>query len=475
MARRPQGGGIAGINAAQRWLQQHGRVSERALAETFARDFDSRWRYNEDEGYWLQWVGTHWAKKQTPEFLDAIGKFAAIFADAFARIQQITNAEALKLQSQRTVGALERICRSLPSFLARAGLFDADPFLLGTPGGTVDLRTGNMKPASPDDYITVLTPITPAPPGTPLGPRFLKFIHDITGNDEDFIKTLQMWFGISATGTSRDQRILFLYGPGGNGKGVLLRTVSGLLGEHAVNAPRDLLMVEKYSKHTTHMIDVLKARMAIATEVDDDATWDVALVKDLTGGDSVSVQKMRHDPFRLIASCYITISGNKKPALKGIDEAVRRRFLVATFKLKVEAKDVIADLEKEFIREEGPAILRWIIDGSVARERDGKLHVAEVISSDTADYFAEENVLQDFIDTYLVTIKNGAKEGDRVKTSECYQRWKEYCKQSGRAAGAQNSFTTAMVAAGVEYHRMNDGRYFINVNMKVLTSLQGII
>ena len=472
MARAPQQGGVV---AARAWLRQHGRISERALAETFAKDFDSRWRYNEDEGYWLQWVGTHWAKRQTPEFLDAIGKFAATFGDAFRRIEQISHAEALKLQSQRTVVALEKVCRALPSFLARAGLFDADPYLLGTPGGTVDLRTGDMKLASPDDYITVLTPITPAPPGTPLGPRFLKFLHDITGNDEDFIKTLQMWFGISATGTSKDQRILFLYGPGGNGKGVLLRTVSGLLGDHAVNAPDDLLMLEKYSQHKTHLIDVLKARMAIATEVDDDATWDVALIKNVTGGDAMSVNKMRQDPFRIIACCYITISGNKKPALKGIDEAVRRRFLVATFNLKIAPEDVIADLEKLFIREEGPAILRWIIDGAVAREKAGKLHVAAVISSDTADYFAEENVLQDFIDTYLVTVKNGAKEGDRVKTSECYQRWKEYCKQAGRAAGAQNSFTTAMVAAGVEYHRMNDGRYFLNVNMRVLTSLQGII
>ena len=56
MARAPQG---MGVTAARQWLQQHGRVSERALAETFAKDYDARWRYNEDEGYWLQWVGTH--------------------------------------------------------------------------------------------------------------------------------------------------------------------------------------------------------------------------------------------------------------------------------------------------------------------------------------------------------------------------------------------------------------------------------
>ena len=466
MARAPQPGGMAGVREARRWLQQHGRVSERPLAETFAKDFDSRWRWNEDEGYWLQWVGTHWARKQTPQFMDAIGKFAAIFADAFRRIDAITHAEAVKLQSQRTVSALEKICRSLPSFFANSVMFDADPFLLGTPGGTVDLRTGMMTPPNPDDYITVLTPVTPAPPGTPM-PRFLQFLRDITGNDEDFILTLQHWMGISAQGTSRDQRILFLYGPGGNGKGVLLRTVAGLLGRHAVNAPNDMLMMEKYSGHTTHLIDVLRSRMAMATEVDDDATWDVALIKKITGGDPMSVNRMRQDPFEILACCTITISGNKKPALKGIDDAVKRRFLVATFKLKLEEGQVIVDLEKEFIREEGPAILRWIIDGAVAREQAGRLHVARVILDDTKDYFEEENVLQDFIQTHLEIEKDGVNSGLREKTANVFNAWRDYCSRSGRKAGAQNTFTSEMVAAGIEYKRANDGRYFLNVRLKI--------
>lgn len=467
MARRPAATQNIGVAAARAWLRDHGQVSERALAETFAKDFDSRWRWNDDEGYWLQWVGTHWARKQTPEFLEAVSKFASMFARAFRGMGELQHAEAVRLQSQRTASALERMCRSLPSFLARSGLFDGDPFQLGTPGGTVDLRTGMMTPANPGDYITLLTPITPAPAGTPLGPKFAKFLRDITGGDEDFIKMLRQWFGMSATGTSRDQRILFLYGPGGNGKGVLLRTVAGCLGDHAVNAPRDMLMMQKYSQHATHLVDVLKARMAIATEVDDDATWDTALVKDITGGDALSVNRMRQDPFRVVACCYVTISGNKKPALKGIDDAVRRRFLVATFKLKVEEGDVIPDLEKLFLSEEGPAILRWIIDGSVEREDEGRLFVAKAVSEDTADYFAEENVLEDFMETYLSASPAGADPVWKVKTSDVYAVWKDFCARNGRPCGARNTFTTAMQAAGVKYQRMNDGRYFLNVHLRL--------
>ena len=221
-------------------------------------------------------TGTHWARRQTLEFLEALGFFVAELVQVFRRLDAITHSEAVKLKRQTTVAALEKICRGMPSFLAHSGLFDADPFLLGTPGGTIDLRTGAMQPAVPDDYITVLTTVTPAPPGTPLGPLFRQFLHDITSGDTDLQKTLQQWFGISAQGTSRDQLMMFIYGPGGNGKGVLLRTIAGLLGDHAVNAPRDMLTTKKYSQHTTHLVDVLNARMAIATEVDDDTTWDMS-------------------------------------------------------------------------------------------------------------------------------------------------------------------------------------------------------
>jgi putative DNA primase/helicase len=441
---------------ARSFFRRHGgQANERSVAEMFAVPFNWCWRYNVDEHMWLEWLDSHWGRNRTLEFCEKLGHWTSKFANRL--LGPISLATATKLQQQRTVAAIEKICRGLPVFLARNCLFDADPFLLGTPSGTVDLRTGEMRAADPADHITVLTTVAPAPPGTPC-PRWQAFLDEVTANDKDLQRTLQQWFGISASGTSRDQKILFLYGPGGNGKGVLLRTIAGLLGEHAVNAPRDLLMVQKNAQHPTALVDVVKARMVMATEIPEDAVWDVALVKDLTGGDLVPVRRMRQDFYRATARCSITISGNRKPTLRDIDEAVRRRFLVATFGLKVEK--VIVDLEKQFIREEGPAILRWIIDGAVDRERSGRLHVAEVITADTEDYFAEENLLRDFIDTYLQPAPD-----EKVRTAEVYSRWRDYCTRSGRTPGARNTFTTAMQAAGVAYRRANDGRYFIDVRL----------
>jgi len=449
------------------WVRKYTAVSETTLALTFAEHNGDKWRYNADDGTWLEWVGNHWARSHTPELLDALRNFLMVFALAFRAAQRISASEAVKLQSQRTIAAVERLCRSLPPFLARAASFDQDAFALGTPAGTVDLRTGDIRKSDPADMITVVTPVAPAPKGTPLGPRFKKFLCDITGGDADFQLTLQQLAGIGAEGTSRDQKIVFIYGDGGNGKGVFLRTLRGCLGDHAVNAPGDLLMLEKSSRHGTHKVDVINARLAICTEVDEDTTWDIALVKELTGGDPISVNRMHKDPFRITARCLLVISGNKKPALKGIDNAVKRRFIVMTFKLTVEEKDVIVDLEKQFIAEEGPAILRWMIDGAVKREAEGRLHIAKAIREDTMDYLAEENVLQDFVDTCLEVQPAGSDPEWRVKTAEVYMVWRDYCARFGRPSGAQNSFTTAIQACGVRYHRTNSGRYFVNTRMRI--------
>ena len=458
-----------GVNQLHTWIRKHQRASEAALAMTFAQQEGDWWRYNTDEGVWLQWVKTHWARRQTPELFDTLKEFLVRFTNALQKVAIITHTEALKLQSQRAISAIERICRSLPSFLMRSSAFDADPFLLGTPDGTIDLRTGETWEPDPADHITVLATARAAPCGTP-APRWSKFLDDITEGDKDLQKTLQQWAGISASGTSRDQRIMFIYGQGGNGKGVFLRTISGLLGLHAVNAPRDLLMVQRNSQHPTALVDVINARMAMATEVDEDATWDTALVKDLTGGDLIAARRMRQDFFHAEAHCSITISGNRKPTLKGVDEAVKRRFLVTTFKLKVAPDQVIPDLEKVFIREEGPAILRWIIDGAVAREREGRLHVAGVIAEDTADYFAEENVLEDFIGKYFERADDGIDEHNQnfwVPTSDAFLAWRAYCGQIGRAPGARNQFTTAMKNASIGYKRTENGRFFTRIRMLV--------
>jgi len=110
-----------GVSQLQAWAKQHGgKVSEAALAQTLARpDFQGEgWRFNADTSKWLQWVGTHWARDQTPEFLDTVRNFVVAFTTALNKAQIITASEAARWQSQRAIAAVEKLCRNLPQIFA---------------------------------------------------------------------------------------------------------------------------------------------------------------------------------------------------------------------------------------------------------------------------------------------------------------------------------------------------------------------
>ena len=99
----------------------------------------------------------------------------------------------------------------------------------------MDLRTGEMHPARPEDMITKLTAVEPAPPGTPC-PLWSKFLAEASGSDPELVTFLQRFCGYALTGSTAEQVLLFVFGPGKNGKSVFVNTISRVLGEHATIA-----------------------------------------------------------------------------------------------------------------------------------------------------------------------------------------------------------------------------------------------
>ena len=114
--------------------------------------------------------------------------------------------------------------------------WDADPWLLGTPGGTVDLQTGELRESRQDDGITKITSVAPLNEACP---RWLRFLVETTGNDGELIRFLQQWCGYSLTGITREHALVFVYGPGGNGKSVFLNVVTNILQSYATTAAMD--------------------------------------------------------------------------------------------------------------------------------------------------------------------------------------------------------------------------------------------
>ena len=267
-------------------------------------------------------------------------------------------------------------------------LWDPDHYLLGTPDGTVDLRTGKMRAPSPDDFITKITETTPADSAD--CPMWLKFLREATAKDDELITYLQRFCGYLLTGDTREHALLFVYGPGGNGKTVFLNTVSAILGDYAQVAAMETFTSSPTDRHPTDLAMLRGARLVCATETEEGRAWAESRIKQLTGGDPISARFMRQDFFTYTPTFKLVFIGNHKPALRNVDDAARRRFNIVPFIHKPPTPD--QQLEHKLCAE-WPAILRWMIDGCLAWQRDGLVRPKIVIEA-TEEYFTEQDIIR---------------------------------------------------------------------------------
>ena len=160
--------------------------TEDALALSFTRRYHRDWRYVAAWGRWLVWDGRRWRAEDTLAASDLI-RHVCRHASVNANNPKI----AAKLAASSTVGGVERLARADRRHAATTEEWDADPWLLNTPGGVVDLKTGRQRPHDRADRVTK---ITTAPPGGDC-PNWRRFLDKVTGGDQDLQAYLQRMVG----------------------------------------------------------------------------------------------------------------------------------------------------------------------------------------------------------------------------------------------------------------------------------------
>jgi putative DNA primase/helicase len=352
-------------------------LSEDGVARSFAIFYSDVLRYCHSTGAWFEWTGSYWRKNE-------VG-LAPHYVRLLARDMSKGNKKANSVRKKSFAAGVETFARNDPVFARTIEAWDKDPFLLGTPDGVVDLRSGKLRPADPADGITKLTSVAPAAQAN--CPLWLKFLDESTGGDAELIRLLQQLCGYSLTGDTREHALFFIYGGGGNGKSVFLNTVSHIMLDYATMAAMDTFTASRSDKHPTDLAMLRGARLVTASETEEGKAWAEARIKSLTGGDTISARFMRQDFFSFKPQFKLCIIGNHKPVLQNVDEAARRRFNIVPFTRKPAKPD--RELESKLLGE-APAILRWMIDGCLDWQRNGLVRPASVTEA-TAAYFDEQD------------------------------------------------------------------------------------
>lgn len=260
--------------------------SDEALALRFSERHADDLRYVAAWGRWLRWDGTCW---RFDDSLHAFDLARRICREAAAECNQPKVAVAIA--SAKTVAAVERLAKADRRHAATVDQWDADPLLLNTPAGVVDLRNGRMRPHRAADYLTKITGI--APDALCPTPNWTKFLNRVLSSDTELTAYMQRLIGYALTGLTREHVLAFLYGTGANGKSTFITAITGCAGDYHRSAPIETFTVSHGERHPTELAGLRGARLVTAVETEEGRRWAESRIKALTGGDKIAARFMR--------------------------------------------------------------------------------------------------------------------------------------------------------------------------------------
>jgi putative DNA primase/helicase len=424
--------------------------SDEVLAQNFIYKHIADLRYTALWGQWFAWDGRRWA----PD--DKLVTFSMVRRLCYEHARQAESREAKSIASAGKVAAIERLARADQRIAVTVNEWDADPWLLNTPSGTVDLRTGEMHKHNPDDKLTKITGV--APDSNCQVPLWTQFLTTVTDGDSDLIACLQRMAGYSLTGSTREHALFFLYGTGANGKSTFLNAITACAGEYHRVAPIETFTASSTERHPTELAGLRGARLVTAVETEEGRRWDESKIKALTGGDTISARFMRQDFFQFVPQFKLIIAGNHKPGLRSVDEAIRRRFHLLPFTITIPPDERDQEFPEK-LKVELPGILAWMIDGCRAWQQQG-LAPPEVVTEATAAYLEGEDAISAWIDGCC------RREPNSFATlTHLFGSWNQWATKNGEHAGTTKKLSSTLQSKGFQPHRKNSARGLVGLRV----------
>ena len=417
--------------------------SDDELALRFADCYAGELRHVAKWGKWLRYDECRWRQDETQAVVDLARRICrgkAANLDSKSKL-------AKDISSVKTIRAVERLAQSDRRLAATTDQWDADPWLLNTPDCVVDLRSGREQPHQADDYLTKVTAVSPGGDY----PIWLAFLERITAGDSDLMDFLQRVAGYILTGLTVEHALFFAYGTGANGKSTFTDTLLSILKDYAQTAPMEVFTASSVDRHPTELAMLHGARLVTSQETDQGRRWAESRIKSLTGGDPITARFMRQDYFTFTPRFKLLIAGNHKPGLRGVDEAMRRRFHLIPFAVTIPEDERDQKLADK-LKEEWPGILSWAIEGCRHWQRLG-LQAPSVVRDATAQYLEGEDSVSAWLDACCRLDPQSWES-----STDLFESWRHWCNQTNEYVGSQRRFIRALETHGFVPLRKNTGR-----------------
>ena len=401
---------------------------------------------------WLVWDGHRWAPDTTGQakrWMKSIAR--TVTAHCLAIPDDGERKQAIKEAKRGESNAAVNGAMALAAIDARVVVdhedLDAAPWLLNCLNGTLDLRTGELKPADPADLLTKIAGAAFAPDAA--GPTFQRFLDRVQPDDQvrEFLARL---LGHALVGQLVEHVLPIFWGDGANGKSTLLDAVLAALGDYGGSAAPGLLTARNFDAHPTEIADLFGLRLARLDETDDGRRLAEGTVKRLTGDRRQKARRMRENFWEFDASHTFVMLTNHKPLVAGTDEGIWRRLRLIPFSVVIPEAERDEHLPDR-LNGELDAVLAWLVAGC-ADWQDRGLHEPEAVLEATAAYRAESDAVGRFLAERCFTATVA-----KIQSSALYQAWCRWCVGEGLEAGSNKAFTTSLQNRGFDATK-SDGR-----------------
>jgi putative DNA primase/helicase len=385
---------------------------------------------------WYAWVGNRWVPADDTAMQGrAIETVYAIYDEAVAADDSEQRASLLKWAkssgSGRAISSMVGLARSLARSVVPDEL-DADPYLLGVTNGTLDLKTGRLRESDRGDLITRSCRTAYVPDAA--CPVWLAFLERIFAGDQLMIAYVRRALGYSLTGDTGERAMFIPFGVGANGKSTMIELTQHILGDYATATPVDTLLARKDKGIPNDVARLKSARFVSAVESERGHKLAQGVVKQMTGGDTVSARFLNKEWFDFIPQLKLWLATNHRPEVDAGGKAVWVRIRLIPFEVEIPQEEWDKEL-KEKLRAEAEGILAWMVGGCLEWQRMG-LKEPEKIVAANQEYAEAEDVLGAWIDDSCV-VQPHVWEG----SGELYASFKDWAERHGEERLSHRAFT----------------------------------
>lgn len=394
-------------------------------------------RYIQGMG-WFVWNGSYWENDSDDANIITLTTdlMAAMRSDALAEMKEpgqakIAAKKARWAQLSLNIGKLKAaISLASSRDIIRINPDDLDSrssiHLLNTPNALVDLRDGKIVENSPEYYITHQTDINYNPKAE--CPFWMNTLHLAFNGNQDLIDYMQRAVGYSITGSVSEQCLFICWGEAGNnGKSTISEIILKILGSYSQMSDADIFTAhEKNNLVNSSLARLTGVRYVTINEADEGQKFNEALIKQITGGDSMQVCKKFKEPFEYTPQFKLWLRTNEKPIVRGVSTAIWRRLKLIPFDTPIPAeKRLNRDLVDKKLAEEAEGILNWAIQGAILWHKNG-LQDPDIVTASTNNYKSEMDVVSQFLEECTIQ-----EESQRVLRSELYTSFVHWSKDNG--------------------------------------------